>query len=101
MTTRSLHQDYADTVGNFCAALPRGLKIYTQEVDGYFRACTLSVWACGGRGDVAAINQLYTKKPVAFTEQQFRRALAYHRGNIRSDVETPDFFHRLVEWDRR
>ena len=101
MTTNRLHQDYADTVGNFCAALPRGLKISDQEVDGYFRACTLSVWACGGRGDVAAINQLYTKKPVAFTEQQFRRALAYHRGNIRSDVETPDFFRRLVEWDRR
>ena len=101
MTTRSLHQDYADTVGNFCAALPRGLKISTQDVDGYFRACTLSVWACGGRGDVTSINQLYTKKPVSFTEQQFRRALAYYKGNIRSDVETPDFFLRLVDWDRR
>ncbi len=101
MTTNRLHQDYADTVGNFCAALPRELKISDQEVDGYFRACTLSVWACGGRGDVAAINQLYTKKPVAFTEQQFRRALAYYKGNIRADVETPDFFRQLVEWDRR
>ena len=34
MTTRSLHRDYADTVGSFCAALPRGLEVSTREVDG-------------------------------------------------------------------
>ncbi len=101
MTTRSLHRDYADTVGSFCAALPRGLKVSPQEVDGYFRACILSVWARGSRGDVGAINQLYTKQPAVFTERQFRRALAYYKGDIRAEVEIPDFFRRMVDWDRQ
>ena len=101
MALHSLHQDYADTVRNLLAALPKGVEISAREVDGYFRASALSVWACGGRGNAEAVNQIYTKEPVAFTPEQVRRALAYYKGSIRPEVEVPDFFRRLVEWDRR
>ena len=45
MSARNYHQDYADSVGHFCAGLPDGLTVRTGDVDAYLRSCTLSVWA--------------------------------------------------------
>ena len=99
MAKHDLHRDYAETIGNFLAALPQQARPASREVDGYFRACLLSVWAQGGRRDAAAVNQIYTDQPARFTKEQVYRALAYYKGSIRPEVEVPAFFRRLVEWD--
>ncbi len=103
MSARNYHQDYADSVGHFCAGLPDGLTVRTGDVDAYLRSCTLSVWARsrGSGGDAAGINQIYTEKPVAFTNQQFQNAIAYYRGDIHAEVPMPDFFVKLVAYDKR
>ena len=103
MSARNYHQDYADSVGHFCAGLPDGLTVRTGDVDAYLRSCTLSVWARsrGTGGDAAGINQIYTEKPVAFTNQQFQNAIAYYRGDIHAEVPMPDFFVKLVAYDKR
>jgi len=99
----NFHQDYADSISHFCASLPAGLRIDSQEMDIYFRACTLSVWArCAqSGGDVVGINQIYTKKHVSFTAEQYKNAISYYKGNIRAEVPMPDFFVKLVAWDKR
>ncbi len=103
MSARNYHQDYADSVGHFCAGLPDGLTVRTGDVDAYLRSCTLSVWARsrGTGGDAAGINQIYTEKPVAFTNQQFQNAIAYYRGDIHAEAPMPDFFVKLVAYDKR
>ena len=67
---RKFHQDYADSVSHFCQSIPPELGISTQEVDAYFRACALFLWAGtpGRGGGVAAISQIYTSQPVRFTD---------------------------------
>ena len=98
----NLHQDYAESIGHFCENLPHGLEIDSRDVDSYFRACTLSVWArTHNGGDVIGINQLYTKKKISFTAQQYEKAIAYYKGDIRAEVPMPDFFVKLVAWDQQ
>ncbi len=103
MSARSYHQDYADSIGHFCAGLPDGLTVQTSDVDAYFRSCTLSVWARspGDGGGAAGINQIYTDRSVAFTDQQFQNAIAYYRGDMHAGTPMPDFFVKLVGYDKR
>ena len=66
--SKNFHRDYAESVGHFCQSIPAGLGICAQEIDTYFRACTLCLWAVGGEaggnrgGDVIGINQIYTDR---------------------------------------
>ena len=46
--SKNFHRDYADSVGHFCQSIPSSLGISAQEIDTYFRACTLCLWAVGG-----------------------------------------------------
>ena len=46
--SKNFHRDYADSVGHFCQSIPASLGIGAQEIDTYFRACTLCLWAVGG-----------------------------------------------------
>ena len=48
--SKNFHRDYADSVGHFCQSIPADLAISSQEVDTYFRACTLCLWAASGGG---------------------------------------------------
>ena len=99
MTT--FHQDYADAVRRFRAGLPQDLSVTTREIDSYFRACALSVWARGraGSGDLNGIHQIYTDTPCAFRREQFQKAMAYYKGDIRARVPVPAFFRRMADWD--
>ena len=99
MTT--FHQDYADAVRRFRSSLPREFSVSSKEIDSYFRACALSVWARGhsGSGDLAGIHQIYTDKPCTFRQEQFQKAISYYKGDIRAQVPVPDFFHRMADWD--
>jgi len=99
----NFHQDYVDSISHFCASLPAGLGIDAQDVDIYFRACTLSVWARSPKsgGDVIGINQIYTKKRFTFTPEQYQNAISYYKGDMRAEVPMPDFFVKLVAWDKR
>ena len=38
---------------------------------------------------------------MAFTNQQFQNAIAYYRGDIHAEVPMPDFFVKLVAYDKR
>ena len=99
--SKNYHRDYADAVGRFCQSIPGEVKVTTQEVDTYFRACALCLWAAsGGRGgDVVGINQIYTDHQVKFTAEQFERAISYYRQNPHYNVGVPDFFTRLARAD--
>ena len=99
--SKDFHRDYADSVSNFCGALPTMLGITTQEVDVYFRACTLCLWAAGGGrgGDLAGMNQIYTDQQVRFTARQFDKALAFYRADPDYHVGVPEFFVKLAEHD--
>ena len=99
--SKNFHRDYADSVGHFCQSIPSSLHITSQEIDTYFRACTLCLWAAsGGRGgDVIGINQIYTDKQVKFTAQQFEKAMAYYQSNPNYTVGVPEFFQRLAKSD--
>ena len=100
---RKFHQDYADSVSHFCQSIPPELGISTQEVDAYFRACALCLWAGtpGRGGGVAAIGQIYTSQPVRFTDGQFEKAISYYRENPGYTVGVPEFFQKLAENDIR
>ena len=72
--TKNFHRDYADSVGHFCQSIPAQLGVSSQEIDTYFRACTLCLWASSGGGpsesrggDVIGINQIYTDRQVKFS----------------------------------
>ncbi len=106
--TKNFHRDYADSVGHFCQSIPADLRISSQEIDTYFRACTLCLWASSGGGpsesrggDVIGINQIYTDQQVKFSPQQFEKAIAYYRANPNYTVGVPDFFRRLAEADAK
>ena len=100
---RKFHQDYADSVSHFCQSIPPELGISTQEVDAYFRACALCLWAGtpGRGGGLAAISQIYTSQPVRFTDGQFEKAISYYRENPGYTVGVPEFFQKLVTDDLR
>ena len=100
--SKNFHRDYADSVGHFCQSIPAGSGVTSQEIDTYFRACTLCLWAAsGGRGgDVTGINQIYTDRQVRFTAEQFSRAMSYYQANPNYTVGVPDFFRRLAQADR-
>ena len=97
----AFHQDYADAVRRFRSSLPRELSVSSREIDSYFRACALSVWARGhsGTGDLAGIHQIYTDNPCTFRQEQFQKAISYYKGDIRAQVPVPDFFRRMADWD--
>ena len=99
--SKNFHRDYADSVGHFCQSIPSELGITSQEIDTYFRACTLCLWAAsGGRGgDVIGINQIYTDRQVKFTGEQFSRAIAYYQNNPNYTVGVPEFFQKLAKAD--
>ena len=99
--SKNFHRDYADSIGHFCQSLPRELGITPQEIDTYFRACTLCLWgASGGRGgDVIGINQIYTDHQVKFTADQFDKAIGFYRANPSYNVGVPEFFQKLVRSD--
>ena len=98
----AFHQDYAGAVRRFRAALPRGLSVPSRDIDSYFRACALSVWARGpaGSGDLNGVHQIYTDKPCAFRQEQFQKAISYYKGDIRAHVPVPEFFRRMADWDK-
>ncbi len=103
--SKNFHRDYADSVGHFCQSIPSSLRISAQEVDSYFRACTLCLWAVGGEsggnrgGDVIGINQIYTDRQVKFTAAQFDKAISYYQANPHYTVGVPDFFRKLADAD--
>ena len=101
--SKNFHRDYAESIGHFCQSIPPELRITTQEVDTYFRACALCLWACGQQpgGDVAGINQLYTDQQVKFSPQQFSKAIRYYQSNPHYTVGVPDFFRKLAQLDAR
>ena len=98
---KNFHQDYADTIERFCQCVPPEAGVSREEADTYFRACALCLWAAsGGRGgDVIGINQIYTRRQVRFTPQQFDKAISYYRSNPTFNVGVPEFFQRLAAWD--
>jgi len=99
--SKNFHRDYADSVGHFCQSIPSQLGISPQEVDTYFRACTLCLWAAsGGRGgDVIGINQIYTDRQVKFSPEQFEKAITFYQKNPNYTVGVPEFFHKLAASD--
>ena len=101
--SKNFHRDYAESVGHFCQSIPPELRISSQEVDTYFRACALCLWACGDQpgGDVAGINQLYTDQQVKFSPQQFSKAISYYHANPHYTVGVPDFFRKLAQADAK
>ena len=101
--SKNFHRDYADSVGHFCQSIPSRLHITSQEIDTYFRACALCLWANSGGpgGDVIGINQLYTDRQVKFTPDQFEKAMTYYRNNPNYNVGVPEFFQKLVLEDAK
>ena len=101
--SKNFHRDYADAIGNFCQSIPGELNIPSQEIDTYFRACALCLWAASGQqgGDVIGINQLYTDRQVKFSPEQFEKAMGYYRANPNYTVGVPDFFLRLTQADAK
>lgn len=99
--SKNFHRDYAESIGHFCQSIPQDLHITSQEIDTYFRACALCLWACGEQpgGDVVGINQLYTDRQVKFSPQQFSKAIGYYQSNPNYTVGVPDFFHKLAQSD--
>jgi len=99
--SKNFHRDYADAIGHFCASLPAALHVSPQEVDTYFRACTLCLWAAssGSGGDVIGINQIYTDHQVKFSQAQFDKAIGYYRANPNYTVGVPEFFQKIVSAD--
>ena len=103
--SKNFHRDYADAVGHFCQSLPTELSVTAQEVDTYFRACTLCLWAAGGAapggrgGDVAGINQIYTDRQVKFSPAQFEKAISYYQANPHYTVGVPEFFQKIARAD--
>ncbi len=99
--SRNFHRDYADSIGHFCQSIPAELKITSQEIDTYFRACALCLWASSGGkgGDVIGINQIYTDRQVRFTADQFEKALSYYKNNPHYNVGVPEFFQKLARAD--
>ena len=103
--SKNFHRDYADAVGHFCQSLPAELNDTAQEVDTYFRACTLCLWAAGGAapggrgGDVAGINQIYTDRQVKFSPAQFEKAISYYQANPHYTVGVPEFFQKIARAD--
>ena len=105
--SKNFHRDYADAVGHFCQSIPPSLKISPQEIDTYFRACTLCLWAVGGGpsalngrgGDVIGINQIYTDRQVKFTAAQFEKAISFYQANPNYTVGVPDFYKAIVQAD--
>jgi len=100
--SKNYHRDYADAIGHFCQSVPQEAAVSSREIDTYFRACALCLWAAsGGRGgDVVGINQIYTDQQVKFTADQFDKAMSYYRANPHYNVGVPEFFIRLVRCDR-
>ena len=102
---KNFHRDYAESVGHFCQSIPAELQITSQEIDTYFRACTLCLWAAssGGPrergGDVTGINQIYTDRQVKFSPEQFQKAIGYYQSNPSYTVGVPDFFQKLARAD--
>lgn len=102
---KNFHRDYADSVGHFCQCIPAALGITTQEIDTYFRACTLCLWAAGSGGagdrggDVVGINQIYTDHQVKFSSAQFDKAIGFYQANPNYTVGVPEFFQKLVKAD--
>ena len=101
--SKNFHRDYAESVGHFCQSLPPELGVTTRDVDAYFRACALYLWAGSPDqgGGLAGISQIYTDRPVRFTAAQFGKAMAYYRDNPDYTVGVPEFFQKLAEDDVR
>lgn len=101
--SKNLHNDYADSIRHFCQSVPGELGITTQEVDAYFRACALCLWAGSEErgGDVIGINQIYTDEQVKFTPEQFAKAMGHYRANPEYTTGVPEFFSRLAEFDAK
>ena len=103
--SKNFHRDYADAVGHFCQSLPAELHVTAQEVDTYFRACTLCLWAAGGAapggrgGAVVGINQIYTDRQVKVSPAQFEKAISYYQANPHYTVGVPEFFQKTARAD--
>ena len=98
---KNFHRDYADSIGHFCSSIPVSLQITSREIDTYFRACTLCLWAVSDRngGDLVGLNQIYTDTQVSFTAEQFQKAMEYYRANPNYVVSAPAFFSKLAKAD--
>lgn len=101
--SRNFHQDYADSVRNFCQSIPREVGVTTREVDAYFRSCALCLWSLrtGEKVDLIALNQIYTDEQVMFTSQQAEKALNSYRSDPGCITAAPAFFNRIVQADVR
>ena len=100
---KNFHNDYAESILNFCHGLPGGVNVTTQEVDAYFRSCALCLWAGseGQGGDVIGINQIYTEQQVKFSPEQFTKAMSYYRANPTYTTGVPEFFIHIAEYDAK
>ena len=74
-----LHKEYAGQIREFLGTLSPDRAPDDKEMDAYFRATALCLWAAGGGGTVQDIDQIYTRKPVRFSKEQFERAVGHYR----------------------
>lgn len=99
--SKNFHREYAESVGHFCQSLPADRGVTSREVDVYFRACALCLWAAsnGSGGDVIGFNQIYTDRQIRYSSVQFERAIGYYRANPNYTVGVPEFFRKLAAAD--
>ena len=100
--TQSFHREYAKCVRTFCKSVPPALKVTTEEIDTYFRSCALYLWAhCNQPLDtLKGINRLYTDSKIKISSREFKEQIKFYQSNLSETVAVPDFFLRMLEFDR-
>lgn len=102
MVSRNFHSKYAKCVRTFCKSLPSALQVTTDEIDTYFRSCAQYLWSQSTQpNDIFdGINRLYTDSQVKLTCQEFEDQINFYRANPGETVGVPDFFLRMLEFDK-
>lgn len=102
MFVRNLHAKYAKCVRTFYKDVPPELQITTEEIDAYFRACALYIWAQSlqPEGPCNAVNRLYTDSKVQLTPQEIEDWINFYCSNPCETISIPDFFVRILAFDR-
>ena len=99
---KNIHHEYAECVRSFCQSVPPVLQVSAEEIDTYFRACALYLWAYSAQPNdtYSGINQVYTDRQEKLTPEEFENQLNFYRSNPGEPLHVPDFFHRLLAADR-